>query len=491
MSLTRLSLRRRCSFVCAITIGFVALADWLFYGHALGANASVFAGALLLAVLMRGGLAMRRRAGRILALACSGLVVALLIEPTAVGIGMGILGLVALAIVDRGGWTAGASIWLAGVAAFLGRSTYQSFRDMLIGERWSRSRGHMSPALRTMLMWLAPVVLGGAFIALFTAANPVVSMWVRELPAYPSVGRLVFWGVAGLLVWGFLRTRLPRRERYRVPPDHARWHAFEHVTGSDWVLRSLIVFNIIFGVQTLLDLMYLYGGAALPDGMTYAEYARRGAYPLLAAALLAGVFVLLVFRPGGIAERNALARRLVYLWLGQMVVLVVSSMWRLGLYVEVYSLTRLRVAAGIWMLLVAMALVLIVVRIAKGYDSRWLVQANTLAAGLVLYACSYIGFDRLIAEFNVSRCREVVAARPADAAEHVLLDIEYIERLGPGALPSLHRYIATVDRAAHPERVRRAETLVERFATDLEMDLRDWRSWSIRRAMLAQASGTP
>ena len=52
------------------------------------------------------------------------------------------------------------------------------------------------------------------------------------------------------------------------------------------------MFNALFAVQTVLDLTYLWGGVALPDGMTYATYAHRGAYPLIVTALLAAGFVL-------------------------------------------------------------------------------------------------------------------------------------------------------------------------------------------------------
>ncbi len=51
--------------------------------------------------------------------------------------------------------------------------------------------------------------------------------------------------------------------------------------------------------------------------MSYAEYAHRGAYPLVFTALLAGVFVLVSFRPGGAAQRSRWARGLVQLWIAQ------------------------------------------------------------------------------------------------------------------------------------------------------------------------------
>ena len=68
--------------------------------------------------------------------------------------------------------------------------------------------------------------------------------------------------------------------------------------GKAAILRSLIVFNLMFAVQTMLDAAYLWGGVALPDGMSYASYAHRGAYPLIVTALLAAGFVLVAMRPG-------------------------------------------------------------------------------------------------------------------------------------------------------------------------------------------------
>ena len=56
-------------------------------------------------------------------------------------------------------------------------------------------------------------------------------------------------------------------------------------------------------------------------------------------------------------------RPLVYLWVGQNVLLVASSILRLDLYVDIYMLTYCRIAAFIWMGLVALGLILIVARI--------------------------------------------------------------------------------------------------------------------------------
>ena len=129
------------------------------------------------------------------------------------------------------------------------------------------------------------------------------------------------------------------------------------------VIVALVAVILIFALQNGLDIAFLWSGARLPDGMTFAGYAHRGAYPLIATALLAGLFVLVTLRPGSPLAASATTRRLVYLWIGQNVLLVASTILRTLDYVDAYSLTRLRIAALVWMALVAAGLVLICWRI--------------------------------------------------------------------------------------------------------------------------------
>jgi hypothetical protein len=72
------------------------------------------------------------------------------------------------------------------------------------------------------------------------------------------------------------------------------------------------------------------------------------------------------------------------LWIGQNLLLVASSILRTLDYIDVFTLTQLRIAALAWMLLVAAGLGLIWWRIVKDKSSRWLINANAASAGLML-----------------------------------------------------------------------------------------------------------
>src|SRR6185312_11342584 len=107
------------------------------------------------------------------------------------------------------------------------------------------------------------------------------------------------------------------------------------------------------------------------------------------------------------AENSRLIRPLVLAWIGQNVLLVISSIFRLDLYIAAFSLTYLRIAAFIWMALVAIGLVLILTQIVRGKSNAWLLSANAISLALVLYSCCFLNAPWLVAYYNVEHCREV------------------------------------------------------------------------------------
>lgn len=130
-------------------------------------------------------------------------------------------------------------------------------------------------------------------------------------------------------------------------------------------------------------------------------------------------------------------------------------------------LTYWRVAAFVWMLLVAAGLILILVRIALRASNEWLVRANLLVLIIALYVCSLINFAAVIADYNVVHSREA-------SGSGVSLDMDYLIQLGPNALPAIDRAIRL--RYANPVLVSRRNSLVEQQ----RQQMASWRGWSFR-----------
>jgi hypothetical protein len=341
-------------------------------------------------------------------------------------------------------------------------------------------RGTGRTMVRGLLMWVMPLVLAVVFVGLFSAANPLIesaliAIRLDAVAGFFGFWRIVLWVFALCFVWPFLAPRL------LAIPAVAEMHgphlpkAESILFGQGAILRALMLFNALFAVQTVLDIAYLWGGVALPDGMTYADYAHRGAYPLVATALLAAAFVLAAMRPDGPATKSPLIRNLVYAFIAQNVMLVVSSILRLDLYVEVYSLTELRVAAGIWMGLVAIGLVLILVRIALGKTNKWLVGSNLLSLGLTLYACAWVDWSAIIARFNVEHSYELTG-------QGTKLDIGYLwNDLGPSAIPALDLYLEGLKAKGATDFDRReADVARDELAVAFMKRPEDWQRWTFR-----------
>ena len=339
----------------------------------------------------------------------------------------------------------------------------------------ARRAGKAAPLWRwnAVLPLLAlPVVGGAVFLTLFAAANPVIAKLLASLrlPAFTADlgGRAVVWLAILTLAWGVLR---PRRRRV-LPVGEARPERTLAGVSVASVTLSLVVFNALFAVQNGLDAVILWGGAGPPDGMTLAEYAHRGAYPLIATALLAGLFVLLFLAPRSPTAKVPLIRGLVVAWVAQNLFLVASSILRTVDYVQAYSLTRLRIAALVWMGLVALGLVLTCWRMLRGKSGAWLINANAAAALLVLVAASVVDLGAVAAGWNVRHAREAGGRGPE-------LDVCYLNQLGPSALVSL---VELERRAPSPELVDRLAWVREVNMIALRERQSQWRGWSWRGA---------
>ena len=459
-----------------VVLGLVVLADWLFYGHAIGVSALLFLLALAAAVIVASPPQRMREFLLALGVLAAALV-PLAVEISPLSVLFGVLGTAYFALAA----TPTGTRWRARLyecALLLFDGCWQATFDIIHAARMSTSGDAATQRLGALVVWTMPLALGAIFILLFAAANPLIEGWLTALDFRSQAGRInpgrvAFWAIALSLVWPFVFMRDRRRLRERaeaevravcvgIPDASTPGYLF----GKAAILRSLIVFNALFAVQTGLDAAYLWGGATLPDGMTYATYAHRGAYPLIVTALMAAAFVILATRPGSEAERTPLIRALVFLWVAQNVLLVISSILRLDLYVQFYALTYWRVAAFIWMLLVAAGLLLIVARIVLARSNSWLVGMNLGAAALALYACCFINMPQLVANYNVAHSQELGGG--------IKLDTCYLLALGPHAIPALDRIIAHRGEKTPPALIYRRMGLADAHLARM----RDWRLWT-------------
>lgn len=475
-----------------VALLLTALADFFFFNQPVGLSLFLFSVLLVAAIagtnpVLFGDRALFAKVG----FAIMGLI-PLLENISALSISIAFLCLSISALAMSGRLQSRLTLIDQQVFAFLVTAPLRLPQDFFRSRRASKRRGRAKTGLATLAVWAMPALLGFVFLYLFGIANPIIASWMsmislRALIDLMDLWRVMFWVLILVGAWAFLRPRLPRFFRKsKLKPVEASpvRDASSPVTldqiifGRGAILRALVLFNLLFAAQTILDGAYLWGGLQLPDHLTYASYAHRGAYPLIVTALLAGAFVLITMQPGSRTSADRLIRALVYLWTAQTIGLVVSSILRLDLYVSIYSLTYWRIAAFIWMGLVAVGLALIIARIALGKSNEWLSGANLLTLSATLYACSFVNFAAMIAEYNIAHSQEMNGGGRN-------LDISYLRSLGPDIIPAIDRYVRetnTPDAWPAKELQHQRGLLVKQH----EERMANWRAWTFREWRLSR-----
>lgn len=467
MAIARRSFRVSVGFKVAVAALLIGLADAVFWVHDIGSSVGAFALAWLVGTIaVRPGMLRDGRA--FIAILAALLMAGVMIDRP--GLLNWILFAGALIVAAMSARVArGESAWRWG-QRFVVQAVVGAFGPLIDLRRFMRARRTTRGLSVVGLIGIVALPLFGAvvFISLFAGANPIIADVLAKITlpslSLETMARMVFWGVVLVTIGATLRPRW-RRKLIGLPQRKAD-HRIVGVNAAS-VTLSLAVFNLLFAVQNGLDLAFLWSGAPLPDGVTLAEYAHRGAYPLIFTALLAGAFVLITLRPGSETAKRPLVRGLVMLWVVQNMLLVASSMLRTFDYIDAYALTRFRLVALIWMALVGLGLLLICWRLLRERSGHWLINANLTAVLLVLFGVSAIDLGAVTAAWNVRHAREVDGTGTA-------LDLCYLNQLGSAAVVSIAELEASTTDPHLKGRTGAVRRDMQSWMTDRQDD---WRGW--------------
>jgi len=308
------------------------------------------------------------------------------------------------------------------------------FRDIA----WStlpvggRVRGARGAALGLAASVLVAAVFGG----LLMHADPVFDRLVTrslDLELRPLLSHLV-----AVVLWGWLAAGVLRV--LAAPAAPLAQPLRRGMLGLGEVGTVLLVVDAIFLAFVVVQFRYLFGGADLVQqvtGMSYAEYARRGFFELVAVATLS--LPLLLLTDWWLDQRDPLRVRRFRLLAGVMLllldVMLASALLRMRLYTAEYGLTELRFYTTAFMGWLVLVFGWFVATVLRGRRERFGTGA-LLAGWLVLAGLNLANPDAVIAAVNLDRAAR---GRPLDAA--------YTAALSADALPALRRGLATIGSA--------------------------------------------
>ena len=159
------------------------------------------------------------------------------------------------------------------------------------------------------------------------------------------------------------------------------------------------ILTVIYLVFCLIQIKYLFiGGAnALPEGLTYSEYARKGFFQLVFVSIINLGLVLICIR---IFKESKVLKVVLLAISACTYIMIASSAYRMIIYVGEYQLTFLRILVLWFLVLLTVLMTGIIYAI---YNESFNFFRFSIISILSFYLVfSFAKVDRIIAEYNVS-----------------------------------------------------------------------------------------
>jgi len=284
----------------------------------------------------------------------------------------------------------------------------------------SMARVKPPPRVQNLFALVLPVAALLVFGTLFVFANPdlasvigarfselldLLGEWLQGLT--PAPFEVLFCIGVGWIAVGLLRPILPHSESKEDPepavespevsvePQSAP--LFEAFRNTLFMVVGLFAVYLVFEFQTLWFREF-------PTGFHYSGYAHEGAAWLTVALALATVMLSLMFRGSVLNDpRLSKLRKLSWLWSIENVVLALAVYNRLSIYVNFNGMTRMRTVAVLGMTAVLVGFLLVVRKISKGHDFRWLVRRQLWSVAFAVYLYAVLPVDAWVMRHNVQR----------------------------------------------------------------------------------------
>ena len=325
---------------------------------------------------------------------------------------------------------------------------------------WSELRKVVAVLLGVALA-IPPLLLFGA---LFMGADAVFKTFaMRFLRAIPS--HILLTAFIAYIAGGYLRGVLFGKE-LSLP---AGPRSLPISLGAIEMGVMLGLLDALFLAFVVVQVRYFFGGSAqvhATTGLTFADYARRGFFELLAVAALLLPFLLAVH---WLLRTDDTTGQRLFRWLAGfqialLFVIMASAVQRMRLYQEQYGLSEQRLYPTAFMGWLAVVFVWFCLTVLRGQRERFTFGAM-VAGFLLVAALEVINPDALIARTNMERARE----------GHIF-DASYLLDLSADAVPEIVAGLPTLNRL---DRRTLSKGMLDQWSRPQDFD---WRSWSIARS---------
>ena len=288
-----------------------------------------------------------------------------------------------------------------------------------------------------------------------------------------TIGRIIFAVIVTTLAASFLSYSLTQKAEAAEMRSHAR--PLGHIETS--ILLGSV--NVLFLGFIAIQLTYLFGGESniVAQGLTYAEYARRGFFELVAVAVISYLVLVVteMFTAKDTEKHSHAFRILSSAVILQVGVIMISAFCRMWLYEEAFGFTTLRLYTHAFVVLLGFVFAFLMYKILVEHRDNTFAFRTFLVVVVFVAAMNFFNPDAFIAQKNLERF-----AVTGD------LDAAYLSALSSDATPVLLPALAMTTGKTQHELGHEFYTRLHREKTQY------WMQWNLSRAdeyeLLAQNS---
>ncbi|WMJ22401.1 DUF4173 domain-containing protein [Paludicola sp. MB14-C6] len=276
---------------------------------------------------------------------------------------------------------------------------------------FSNSKSKKNGKLKLILLGLIialpiTLVIGGLLLAADSLFENMMSFALKDISS--SVVTFIMQVILGipvaLYLFGLLFSNARKKHQQYIPDESKA-----KVTKSMRVVPSTILYTAVTPICVLYALFFIAQAgyflsafqSYLPEGFSYAEYARRGFFELCVVAIL-NLFILILLnglckwktekKPNGLKAYTIILSVFTLM-------LITTALSKMILYINAYGFTLLRVYTSWFMILLGVIFIIILLKAV--FDKINVVKQSVIAFLILFTILSFSNIDGLIAKYNV------------------------------------------------------------------------------------------
>lgn len=299
-----------------------------------------------------------------------------------------------------------------------------------------QSSSKVSVLSKVVIGLLISVPLLAVVILLLSEADEVFGHWIGnisdifvDLNIGDFIMQLIIGVIIGIISFSYLWSIYNKKDKDIGKVDEGSLQ-IKKIWDPIIIMTLLISVNIIYVVFTGIQFTYLFGSISslLPEGVNYAEYARRGFFELVAVTVINVSILTSIINLTKIENviMGKVFKVLNSLLIVCTMVMLLSAHFRMLLYEQEYGYTYLRVFTHAFMIFIFVILITTLIKVWR--ENFSLLKSYIVVALIAYLSINYFNVDAFIANNNIRRF---------EADNYKIIDTNYLGRLSDDAVPYL------------------------------------------------------